>query len=62
MSRARGSCQKSDLVSDGRFNALRYRDAGLFFDVMPDFDEIDYSLRRKNVAHVHLGLRFSFAR
>ena len=58
--RRRGSCQKSYLVPDGRFNAVRYRDAGLFLDVMPDFDEIERSLRRKNVARVHLGLAFQF--
>jgi len=30
------------------------------FDVTPDFDEIERSLRRKNVAHAHLGLAFQF--
>jgi hypothetical protein len=30
----------------------------LFFDVTPDFDEIERSLRRKNKAHAHLGLAF----
>src|SRR5258707_14306817 len=33
-------------------------EAGLFFDVTPDLDEIERSLRRKNKAHAHLGSDF----
>jgi hypothetical protein len=32
----------------------------VFFNVTPDFDKIERSLRRKNVAHTHLGLAFQF--
>jgi hypothetical protein len=42
------------------FNAVRNCEAGLSFDVTPDFDEIERSLGRKNVAHAHLGLALQF--
>jgi hypothetical protein len=39
-----GSREKSYFFADGRFNAV---EAGLFFDVTPNFGEIERSLRRK---------------
>jgi hypothetical protein len=53
-----GSREKGYFLADGGFNAVRNCEAGLFFDVTPDFDEIERSLRRKNKAHAHLGLAF----
>src|SRR6267142_162074 len=54
----RGSSKKSYFFADGGFNAVRNCEAGLFFDVTPDLDEIERSLRRKNKAHAHLGSAF----
>jgi hypothetical protein len=34
-----GSSEKFYFFADGGFNAVRYCEAGLFFDVTPDFDE-----------------------
>ena len=56
----RGSSEKSHSFANGGFNAVRYRDVGLFFDVTPDFDEIERGLGRKNVAQAHLDLAFQF--
>jgi hypothetical protein len=56
----RSSCKKSYSFEDGGFDAVRCRNAALFFDVMPDFNDIEGSLGRKNVAHAHLGLVFQF--
>ena len=54
----RGSSKKSYFFADRGFNAVRNCEAGLFFDVTPDLDEIERSLRRKNKAHAHLGSAF----
>jgi hypothetical protein len=54
----RGSSKKSYFFADGGFNAVRNCEAGLYFDVTPDLDEIERSLRRKNKAHAHLGSAF----
>ena len=54
----RGSGKKYYFFADGGFNAVRNCEAGLFFDVTPDFDEIERSLRRKNKPHAHLGSAF----
>jgi hypothetical protein len=56
----RSSREKGYSFEDGGFNAVGYRNAALFFDVTPDFDEIQCCLGRKNVAHAHLGLVFQF--
>src|SRR6266403_1752863 len=56
--RHRGSREKDYFLADGGFNAVRNCEAGLFFDVTPDLDEIERSLRGKNKAHAHLGLAF----
>jgi hypothetical protein len=53
-----GSSEKNYSFADGGFNAVRNCEARLFFDVTPDFDEIERSLWRKNKAHAHLGLAF----
>ena len=58
---ARRLCQKYEFFADGGFNAVRDCQTRLFFDVTPDFDEIERGLRRKNVAHAHLGLIFQFS-
>jgi len=58
---ARRLCQKGEFLTDGGLNAVRDCQARLFFDVTPDFDEIERGLRRKNVAHAHLGLIFQFS-
>jgi hypothetical protein len=42
----RGSGKKNYCFADGGFNAVRNCEAGLFFDVTPDLDEIERSLRR----------------
>src|SRR5438105_8611201 len=55
----RGSSKKSYFFADGGFNAVRNCEAGLFFDVTPDLDEIERSLRRKNKAHAHFRFGFS---
>src|SRR5207244_6302590 len=54
----RGSGEKNYFFADGGFNAVRNCEAGLVFDVTPDFNKIESGLRRKNVAHAHLGLAF----
>jgi hypothetical protein len=41
-----------------RFYAIRNYQAGLFFDVTPDFHKIYRRLRSKNIAYAHLGLAF----
>jgi hypothetical protein len=51
----RGCSKKSYFFADGGFNAVRNCEAGLFFDVTPDLDASERSLRRKNKAHAHLG-------
>jgi len=56
----RGSSKKSYFFADGGFNAIRNCEAGLFFDLTPDLDEIERSLRRKNKAHAHLGSASAF--
>jgi hypothetical protein len=38
----------------------RHLKAGLFLDELPDIEEIERSLRRKNVARVHLEFVFQF--
>ena len=54
-----GSCQKSDSFANREFNAVCHCEACLFFDVTPDFDEVESSLRCKNVSYI-LGLAFQF--
>jgi hypothetical protein len=54
----RGSSKENYFFADGGFNTVRNCEAGLFFDVTPDFDEIKRSLRRKNKAHAHLSSAF----
>src|SRR5437667_10305641 len=54
----RGSGEKNYLFADVGFNAVRNCEAGLVFDVTPDFNKIESGMRRKNVAHAHLGLAF----
>jgi hypothetical protein len=54
------SCEKGDSFVDGRFHAIRHRNARLLFNVTPDFDEVERGLGRKNVARVHLDLVFQF--
>jgi len=56
----RGSRKKSHSFANGGFNAIRNRDAGLFFYVTSDPDEIERGLGRKNVAQAHLDLAFQF--
>ncbi len=41
-----GTCEETDFFTDGRFNAVRCCNTGLFFDVLPDVEEIQRSLRR----------------
>jgi hypothetical protein len=41
-----GSSEKFYFFADGGFNTLRDCEADLFFDVTPDFDEVERSLRR----------------
>ena len=55
-----GSREKFYFFADGGFNAVRDCETGLFFDVTPDFDEVERSLRRKNEARTHLSLAFKF--
>lgn len=62
MSGAGIPCQKDDLVSNDRFNAIRYLNAALSPDVAPDFDKIERGFWRKNVAPSHSGLAFRSAR
>jgi len=54
----RGSGEKNYFFADGGLNAVRNCEAGLVFDVTPDFNKIESGLRRKNLAHAHLGLAF----
>jgi hypothetical protein len=53
-----GSRQKSDSFANREFNAVCHCEPCLFFDVTPDFDEIERSLRCKDVPYIHLGLAF----
>jgi hypothetical protein len=50
--------QKREFLADRGFDAICNYQAGLFFDVAPDFDKIYRGLRSKNITHAHLGLIF----
>jgi hypothetical protein len=41
-----GPSEKFYFFADGGFNAVRDCETGLFFDVTPDFDKVERSLRR----------------
>jgi len=54
------SSKKCDSFSDDGLYPVRRFCVTLLLDVTPDFEEIERSLRRKNVAYAHLGLAFQF--
>ena len=52
------SCQKSNSFQDGRLNLIRNCNTSMFFDVLPNFDEIECGLGRQDIRRRHLRLAF----
>jgi hypothetical protein len=51
-------CPKSNSFQNGRLNPIRNCNTRMFFDVLPNFDEIERGLGRQDIPRRHLRLAF----